>query len=287
MKRWYITFSGRAYDEQTRKLLENAPRLGADDVLVYDDKWLETTELYAENQWLWCQKGDRHGLKRGFGWFVWKPYILMHCLEHFMSEGDVVLFTDGDTYPIADLGPLYQHAAGAGAMFFKAQGCNNRQWVKRDCWIVTGLSEMLHQPGMPAAVPLDSQHATARFILIRKGPWRPRQLLMQWLTYCLNPFATTFDPSVIGGRELGFNQAPEAEGFQEHRTEQAILSLLIHAHGYRMHREACQFGNAALEQFGEDSWYPQTFVQEWGSGPRDGVGPGSAFRNVEVRLASL
>lgn len=281
MKRWYITFSGQAWNDTTRKIVENAPKLGADEVLVYDDRWLMAQEFYQINHWLWDHHGDAHNVKRGFGWFCWKPFILMHCLDHFMAEGDVVLFTDADTYPIADLRVLYdyveRYAPAEGGMFFAAQGCSNRQWVKRDCWLVMGLADC--QAWMPPPVPLDSQHATARFILIRKGPWRPRQLLTEWLTYCINPHATTFEPSKI----LEGGEYPE---FAEHRTEQAILSLLTHKYGYHLHREACQFGNAALAQFGEDSWYPQTFIQEWGSGPRE-VGPGSAYRNVEARLLQL
>lgn len=153
-------------------------------------------------------------------------------------------------------------------MFFKAQGCSVRQWVKQD------LLEILN---MTDPRWLDRDHAVARFILIRKGPWRPRQLLMEWLTHCVNLRSTTFDKSVL---------RPEHEGFVESRTEQAILNMLCYKHGYPLHREACQFGNAALEKFGEDSWYPQTFVQEWGSGPRE-VGPGSQYRNIEARLAQL
>lgn len=279
MKRWYITFSGQGWNNTTEKIVKNAPALGADEVLVYDDKWLEGTEFCALNHWLWEHHGDSHNVKRGFGWFCWKPYILMHCLEHFMSDGDVVLFTDGDTYPIGPLQGFYDTARDAGAMFFKAQGCSNRQWVKSDCRIVMGLDPLVRAHWMPPAVHIETDHATARFIAIKRGPWKPRQLLIEWQAYCLNPLATTFEPSVIYSR-------PEAEGFQEHRTEQAILTLLIHKYGYPMHREACQFGNAALKEYAEDSWYPQTFVQEWGSGPRE-VGPGSKYRNVEAALARI
>lgn len=278
MKRWYITFSGQAWDEQTRHIVEDGPCFGADEVLVYDDRWLMEQEFYALNRWLWS--APTPDKMKGFGWFAWKPFILMHALQNFAAEEDVVLFTDGDTYPIAYLGPLYRHAASidTGAMFFKAQGCSDQQWIKRDCRIVMGLDPATRHAWAPCVPKINAQHATARFVLIRKGPWKPRQFLMEWLTYCLNPLATTFERSVIrGGEELGF---------QEHRTEQAIMTLLAHKYGYPLHREACQFGNAALEQFHEDAWYPQLFRQEWGSGPRE-VGPGSKWRNVEERLAQL
>jgi hypothetical protein len=268
MKRFYITFSGQAWNDTTRKIVEDAPRFGADEVLVYDDKWLLTTGFYEQNQWLWHHP-DPHGVpQRGFGWFSWKPFIVLHAMDHFLRDGDVVLYTDADTHPIADLRPLYDYAAEHEALLFKAQGCSVRQWVKRDCLEILGMTDPRW---------LERDHAVARFMFFKKGGWPIEQFLCEWLTYCLNQRATTFDRSVF---------APEHEGFQEHRTEQAIFGMLALRYGYPLHREACQFGNAALEQFREDEWYPQTFVQEWGSGPRD-VGPGSAYRNVEARLAQL
>jgi len=273
MKRWYITFSGQAWDATTERIVRDGPRFGADEVLVYDDRWLQMTEFYRVNEWLW--NTPRH---RGFGWFCWKPFILLHWLEHFAAPGDLALYTDADTYPIADFSALYSRAiADGGAMFFKAQGCANSQWVKGDCWQVMGLHYGPERPEwMPAPVSLLSDHATARFIVIEAGPWKPRQILIEWLAYCLNPYATTFERSEL---------APDPPGFVEHRTEQAIMTLLALKCGFKLYREACQFGDPKVHK--EDTeLYPQLFVQEWGKGSRQ-VGQGSRYRNVEAALAQL
>lgn len=255
----YITFSGAAYDVTTEQIARRAPECGADEVRVYDDAWLMGTEFYRVNKWLWELPG-----MRGFGWFCWKPFILLHTLDRCES-GDVVLFTDGDTFPVSDLRPLRERCiADGGAMVFAAQGCGNRQWVKRDCWDVMAAREI--RPGR-RRVDTDSPHAVARFMLFQNGPWHVRQFLMEWLTYCVNPLATTFDPSV----------QTEASGFEQHRTEQAIYSLLCHKYGYNLYREACQFGNAALAN-GVDNWYPQTFTQI-GCTSKGGM-EGSWWRNV-------
>ena len=71
MKKYYITFGGRAYDYNIPKVVEAAPKFGADEVLIYDDLWLTQQEFYTQNKWLW-----EHHHKRGFGWYCWKPYII-------------------------------------------------------------------------------------------------------------------------------------------------------------------------------------------------------------------
>lgn len=213
-RRLLITFSGAPYDRTTGLIVERGPQLGADRVLVYDDKWLTGTDFYRQNQWLW-----EHPHKRGFGWYAWKPFIILHCLLKFARKGDVVMYTDADCYPVQDFSHLYGQAhADGGAMLFRNR-FNNREWCKRDCYVVMGQDEPKYH---------DAQAGVARFMLFERGPWRPLQFLMEWLTYCVNPRANTFDPSVL---------APELDGFIEHRTEQAIMTLLAHKYGWQLYPE--------------------------------------------------
>jgi len=258
MKKVYITFGGRAYDATTEPIVRCAESFGADEVLVYDDRWLMETEFYKSNQWLWQHPGDRNGNKRGFGWFAWKPFIIMDALSR-LNDGDIVLFTDADTYPIADLSVLYEECARiGGAMLFEAQGCQTNWYTKRDCFIVMGQNTEEYQI---------RKAGVARFMLFQKGPWRPYQFLCEWLAYCLNPLAQTFDPSILG---------PEPDEFIEHRTEQAIMTLLALKYGYKFYREACQNGEG---HEADRDLYPQLFVQHWCSEPK--TLEGSRYRNVD------
>lgn len=240
MKRIYLTFSGSAYHATTAKIVHDAPRFGADEVVVYDDKRLIATEFWKLNGWLY-NRPDKHGQNgRGFGWFCWKPFIILDALSR-CEDGDIVLYTDADTYPIAPIGVLYDECAKRnGMMLFSAVGCWNTMWTKRDCLIVMGQDEPKYR---------DCQHAVARFMLFQKGPWRVSQFLMEWLTYCLNPTAQTFDPSVL---------APEYPELHEHRTEQSIFTLLAHKYGEKLYREACQFGNSVPD---DKDLYGQLFEQ--------------------------
>ncbi len=260
MKKIYITFSGAVYDEITKKIVEDAPRLGADEVWVYDDVWLTHHDFYKHNKWLW-----EHPHKRGFGWYAWKPLIILDALSR-VNDGDIVMFTDADTYPVRDFSILYDICNKEGAMFFEVTGETSRKWCKRDCFIVMGQDDPKYY---------DTQAGVARFILFKKGEWKPYQLLMEWLTYCVNPKATTFDKSTIGS---------ELDGFVEHRTEQAIMTLLVHKYSYRLYREACEIGEIIDK---DRDLYEQLFSQlnPWNKKNKKNISApalGSKYRNVPL-----
>lgn len=258
MRKVYITFGGSAYDDTVERTVKDAPGFGVDDVWVYDDRWLKEQEFYKLNIWLWRHRGVKNeNGGRGFGWFAWKPFIILNALSR-VQDGDIILFTDGDTYPVHDLTVLFDTCAKlGGVMLFAANGWLNNQWCKKDCYVVMAQDEERYR---------NCQAGVARFMLFQKGPWHVQQFLMEWLAYCLNPRATTFDPSVLGA---------EYKGFEEHRTEQAIMTLLAHKYGHKLFREACQFGAGFPE---DKDLYPTLFKQESSSQAR--LLHGSRFANI-------
>lgn len=272
-KRIYTTFGGRAYDRTIRRIFDYAKPCGADELWIYDDKWLVEQEFYRLNQKWWSTPDTKYNLPngRGFGWFIWKPFIMMHALSK-CQEGDIVLFTDADTFPVNQFGMLYDrcHQDG-GIMLFEAQGCNHLHWCKDDTHTVMGQQDLIGK---------DLLHACARFFLFEKGPWIGQQFLAEWLAYCLNPLANTFDVSRIhdGCRDIDGDFEPTDYHLQEARCEQAILTNLAHKYGLKLYREACQAGNDALSQ-GIDTFYPQLFEQLDTTGDKFDL-RGSLYRSV-------
>lgn len=260
-----ICFGGSAYDDTTALIVENGPKFGADRVLVYDDRWLLESGHYERHRemWNWGFPGPKTH-HRGFGWFSWKPYIILESLKHSAPD-DVILYCDADTYPIADLSVIFDIARRDGIMLFASNGWTNDQWVKRDC-----LETMWAMDQWGAKNP----HTVARFCAFRKdyealGGVSPNtRLLERWLDYATQRHCTTFDPSV----------GLECPTFREHRCEQAILSVLQVKYGIRLYREACQFGDH-LDM--DRDLYPTLFHQIGSSKPK--TTEGSRFRNVNWR----
>lgn len=273
MKRACITFGGSAYDATTALTVERAPKMGADSVLVYDDKWLMGRDLYRcpEFQWLLSHKGvgNPNG-GRGFGWFAWKAHVIGNALSR-LETGDMVLYLDADTYPVADFSVLFDLCEKEGGhLAFMATAKEgplcNRQWCKRDCFIAMGCDEEKYWHG---------PHFVARFMVFQniKSSW---EFLSKWNHFSLNRHCQTFEPSVLAPELPGPHGDGPTAGFREHRTEQAIYTNLCIEAGRKPYREACAFGKDCPQDW---DLYPQLFEQRYVPGRK--TLEGSRFRNVE------
>ena len=119
---------------------------------------------------------------------------------------------------------------------------------------------------------VSNRAGVARFMLFQKGKWKATQFLMEWLTYCVNPLSTTFDKSILVKNEHPL--------FQEHRTEQAIMTNLAHKYKLELYREADQTGEISSRH---RDLYPRLFTQ---ADPITAIpktreiGNGSIYRNI-------
>ena len=161
--KYLITFSGDRYHEWTRKTAQEGHKHGADKVLVFDDIWMKNcrTSWIKDHDYLFKKRCAITGsVGRGFGWFFWKPLVMLDALNR-MSDGDILLYTDGDTYPIADLNCIYdQCVKDGGFMFFRADGHLQRHWAKHD---------MQYLMNQDSDYFRDKPHIVARFMLFQKG----------------------------------------------------------------------------------------------------------------------
>ncbi len=248
-RRIHITFSGARYEKTVKCIIDNSPKLGADKVYVYDDKWLieNHPEFIRDRANIFYDTTSKNGTyTRGFGWFCWKPFIIQHALENFCEDGDIVLFTDADTYPVQDLTPFYDYADEHGVMLFGAAHLRQRHWCKRDTMAAMG---------MDADRWRDMQAGNARYMLFKKTD-KPigyendtattvSSFLNQWLSLASQKQLTTFELSDDEYPEL--IKTPNGKALGQHRCEQAILTNLANWYGIPLHRPPCQDGNGYIK----------------------------------------
>lgn len=280
MQRAVCVFSGSRYHDSTRRIAETAERYGCTQPpFIYDDHWLKTKrpEFVKQYQALFDHKCPKSGVNRGCGYFIWKMLILKETLQR-LDAGSVAMYLDADTWPVADITPLFEMADKESITLFAACNHSQRAWSKRDCQILMGADHHWF---------LDRQAAVARFMLFKKGgviKYAPEEaphgvgksitideFIDEWLRYSADRRCTTFDPSVLGS---------EHDGFVEHRCEQAALGNLAYKYNISLHREADQWGNGFEKDFPNDT-YPQIF-ESTGVYSYDPSGKrnGSSFRNV-------
>lgn len=266
MRNVLVVFGGRAYDDRIARTVEDAPKFGADSIQIYDDRFLiERGGFRIQNEWLWQTKRPF-----GYGWCSWKAYIILDAMAR-SSPGDVILYSDADTVPIADLEPVWDTARNKGVMIFDNQGWLNNRVVRGDCLVAMGQDSDKYRYG---------KHVDAKTNAWKVGDFLAYQMLVEWWAYSINPLCQQWEDY---GPSKYSTDGPE---FHQHRTEQAVLSLLANKYGVAIYRQACQWGWPVDHEYCKAhgviaDLYPQLFDQRYCEGDRTDLS-GSRYRNVPL-----
>lgn len=258
-----LTFSGERFYDTTKLIVEDGPKYGADEVLVYDNHWALNIHPTFRKDAKWLLE---HPRTRGVGWFSFKPCILLDAVKRYPD--DLIFYTDGDCFPTASLLPFFKIIEEQRIMLFRANGWPSaRVWTKREMFVAMGLDTPRYH---------ECHCAVGRWMGFTKDYL---QFLDEWYQWCLNPMCQTFDV------DPAYQQLP---GFRENRTEQAIMGLMAEREKIRLYREADEWGDTK-DETGDDlldrDLYPRSFTQIWGNSYAPGLsihnpGIGSTLRNV-------
>lgn len=165
----------------------------------YTDAWLR------EQFPAWCAQYDYIlRCKRGGGYWIWKPKIILHALENL---GKRVLYLDAS---VGWDGDIHQQIDAMGDWFTVRSGYAQADWTKRDCFTLMACDEEKYW---------SAKQLWAGCVLVdTTKEW----LLKLWLSYCENPNIIMDIPNVCG--------KPNFPNFREHRHDQSILTNLVVAH---------------------------------------------------------
>ena len=180
-----------------------------------------------------------------------------------LQDGDVVLYTDADTFPVAPFGQLFDACAREGGVFLFEECCSTLRYTKADCFLAMG---------MPIE---DGIFACGREQLFQKGPFLSKQILAEWWAYSVNPRCMFWDKSIL--------QPDQPEDYRN-STEQSVLTNLGRKHKIPLHRTPDQCGvdehGQIRPEYNKDAdLYPQLFEQRYCTGDRTDLS-GSSYRNI-------
>lgn len=149
-------------------------------------------------------------LPRGAGYWIWKPYVILDMLSK-IEEGDFLIYMDSGAYLEKSPDDYLRMINHTGVLTFSLGIHKQSRWCKRDCFIeVFGNDEVDFH---------DELQIMASFLFIRKCE-NSVKFIQNWLNLCTNYHLITDEDSI--------NQ--NYPDFQEHRHDQAILSLLVYKH---------------------------------------------------------
>jgi len=197
-KAWLVSYAGGApvYKQSVHFQVHSALNRGIDAVIMYGPRDLDE-DFRRENEAILSQK-------RGAGYWLWKPYIILKTLQQ-VPENDIVFYYDAGWSLRGHIAPYLKLLESSEAVFFD-NVVNNCRYVKRDCWQLMG---------MDASV-LDELHVEAAHIFM-KNTSRVRAFVKKWLTYTSDPRISTDQPS----------REPEDPRFRCSLGDQSALAMCL------------------------------------------------------------
>lgn len=204
-----ITFSGtslhREYQKEFHRLYKNNFRTHVD--WIADD--IKDTDFYKQNMHMFRYK-------KYFGYFLWKPYIILQTLKMYDCKN--VLYCDSNLRLnnfSAFENVFSRFMKDQDVFFVEHVNYKNREWTKRDTFIAMNADEPRYW---------DANQVWTSLMGFGKSDLS-MNLLEIYLGFCKDPEIVTELPNVYGEENL-----PE---FKEHRWEQSVMSILVERFGYK------------------------------------------------------
>ena len=164
--------------------------------------------------------------KRGFGYWIWKYYLILDALER-LPEGDHVLYLDAGIAAVADMGDWLADIQQYDAAFFRPDPPHLAgQWTKRDCFIQLRCDEQDYYEAPILSAGIQSY---------RVGDVA-RSFLTEIRDIMRNGHLLDDSPNQLGQDNLS--------GFVEHRHDQSVLSLLVQRYQHPVLIEPTQYGQS-------------------------------------------
>lgn len=211
-----INYSNHNFKKQQKTNTKSGKKYGGfDKVIEYgpsdlDNDFLEQHASFINNN------------KRGGGYWIWKPYIILHALLNHAKDGDYIFYCDSGSFFINTIDYLIKDMENTKQDIFLTEiPLLEYQWTKRECF--EGL-ECLEEKY------LFSNQIQGTYILIKKTD-KAIDFVKKYLESCSRYNLLNDDKDLEMNKDL-----------IDHRHDQSILSLLSKKEGIKAFRDISQYG---------------------------------------------
>jgi len=181
----------------------------ANDLNVLDSIQLYTVDDLKQDNLFWEKHSDFIlKNKRGFGYYLWKPYLIQKTMMN-MNDGDILLWVDAGCEIVSNerkyMIKYFEIVKKAHILYTFAS--TEKEWTKMD---------LIKKMGMNDNRYLDSPQRAAGLVMFYVCE-KTRKFVDEWYEIGNNNYSFIDDtPSV----------EPNYSSFKEHRHDQSIFSLL-------------------------------------------------------------
>lgn len=213
-----VTFSDRTYAGSRRRLCAEAVRSGMfapDAVHAYD----ADADLRVDPDF-WPEHGDFvDSHPRGYGYWIWKPYLILKTMREKVPEGDVVVYADAgctiNARGVAGFDRFVELARSGGPDGLVAFTVPDRYGPAEERWTKGRVLEVFAD-ACDAECRAGPQ-IMATCLVIRNSETN-RRMIAEWYRLCTaEGYALVVDE----------NTKAESPTFAEHRHDQSLWSMLV------------------------------------------------------------
>lgn len=192
---------------------QSAFRNGVNTGWVWNEYSLKQTDFYVQNKLILDQP-------RGFGFWAWKPFIILDIMNTRCNEGDILIYSDAGVEFINNVEHIISRMDQD--IFLFGNMYDHQHWCKMDT-----MKELDVYP--------NGKQVQASVIFFRVNAMT-KLFVYEWLSYCVNPHLIDDSPS----------ESPNHPEFREHRHDQAILTCFAYAQGLKLHWWPAMYNNGAF-----------------------------------------
>ena len=176
--------------------------------------------------------------RKGAGYWLWKPYIILKTLLTKMNDGDLLIFHDAGAFFIKDTGPLYKICTelenNLNVLTFH-QPYEESRYSKRDAFTLIGMDD--------PRVYQEKQTQRMSGLQVYMKSCTTLQFAMEHLAYASDRRIVSDDKNVMG--------KPNFKDFVGNRHDQTVFSLLSKKWGILELRDPCTCGRNKFTQDGK------------------------------------
>jgi len=207
----FLSFGNGVYSQSIKRIEFEANRSNwFDNIVIYNESRLQQTEFW-KNHGKFCLENPR-----GFGYWIWKPWLISKTLED-LSDDDILVYADAGctlnrTCPKNCLDSILEklNECSLGIYCHQIHGCFENQYTKPETLVALNVQD---------SPEMKTEQIMATIIYIKKCD-ASVEFVNKWFEYCIKDNYRLVDDS----HDINYTIQNE---FIDHRHDQSIFSLLI------------------------------------------------------------